>query len=66
MSKLQELLDREAELSNTGKGDSIERKHIHTVIRLMRDESQRPECFGDDDCSTLMLSVCPWRIDCGK
>ena len=66
MDKLQELLDREAHLANTGKADSIERKHLHTMIRLMRDESQRPECFGDDDCSTLMLSVCPWRIDCGE
>lgn len=65
MSELQKLLDREAELSNTGQGDSEERKKIHTLIRLMRNETQRPDCFGDDDCSTYMLSICPWRIDCG-
>ena len=65
MSELQKLLDEEAALSNTGRSDSEERKKIHTIIRLMRDETQRPDCFGDDDCSTYMLSICPWRIDCG-
>ena len=65
MSELQKLLDREAELSNTGQGDSEERKKIHTLIRLMRNETQQPDCFGDDDCSTNILSQCPWRIDCG-
>ena len=62
---LQDLLNKEAKLSNTGKGDSEERKQIHTVIRLKRNEAQRPSCFGEDDCSTTMLSRCPWRIDCG-
>lgn len=62
--ELQALLDREAELSNTGQGDSEERTKIHTIIRLQR-QSPPPVCFGDDDCSSLMLSMCPWRIDCG-
>ena len=60
---LQDWLNREAVLSNKGKGDSEERQKILTYIRLQR--TNRPECFGQDDCSTLMLSRCPWRMDCG-
>jgi len=62
---LQDLLDQEATLANTGCGQSEERRVIHTLIRLKRDDTWRPICFGDDDCSTQMLSTCPWRIDCG-
>lgn len=64
MTELQELLNKEAELSNRGKGDSEERKQIHTLIRLKR-LNPAPHCFGYDDCSTMSLSVCPWRMDCG-
>ena len=64
MSTIQDLLDQEAYLSNNGQGDSDERKKIHTVIRLKR-EGPPPGCFGNDDCSTSILSRCPWRIDCG-
>jgi hypothetical protein len=65
MITLQQLLDQEAELSNTGQRDSPERKKILTAIVLMRDESYRPVCYGEDDCSTLMLSQCAWRMTCG-
>ena len=65
MSEMQDLLNQEAILSNAGKGDSIERQTILTLIRLKRDDKWRPVCFGDDDCSTLALSTCPWRMDCG-
>ena len=65
-SPLQDLLDEEAELANTGRGDSKERMQLHTVIRLKRSEFSQPHCFGEDDCSTLMLSRCPWRMDCGS
>lgn len=65
MTTMQDLLNREAKLSNAGKGDSPERQEILTMIRLKRDETRRPPCFGEDDCSTLMLSKCPWRMDCG-
>ena len=65
MTTLQELLDQEAELSNKGQGDSLQRKKILTAIVLMRDESYRPVCYGEDDCSTLMLSQCAWRMSCG-
>ena len=65
MNDLQSLLDREAHLANSGQEISEERMKIHTMIRLMRDEINRPSCFGDNDCSTLMLSTCPWRMDCG-
>jgi hypothetical protein len=66
MTELQDLLNQEALLSNTGYGDSNQRQHLHTIIRLVRDETRRPHCFGDDDCSTIMLSQCPWRMDCGS
>lgn len=66
MTTIQELLDREATLSNQGLGDSAERQQLLTAIRLMRDERYRPVCFGEDDCSTNMLSQCPWRMDCGS
>ena len=65
MSELQDLLNQEALLSNTGQGGSEQRQHLHTLIRLMRDETARPPCFGDDDCSTIQLSRCVWRMDCG-
>lgn len=61
---LQDLLNQEAQLSNEGLGDSEERMQLHTMIRLKRD-SESPWCFGQDDCSTLILSSCPWRMDCG-
>lgn len=64
MNELQNLLDEEARLSNIGQGNSEERKKIHTTIRLMR-TAPPPVCFGDDDCSVMMLVRCPWRIDCG-
>ncbi len=65
MTDIQKLLDEEADLANSGQADSPERAKIHTVIRLMRDETQRPHCFGEDDCSSVTLSRCPWRMDCG-
>jgi hypothetical protein len=65
MTSMQDLLNREAVLSNIGKGDSVERQELLTMIRLKRDEQYRPGCFGEDDCSTQMLSTCPWRMDCG-
>jgi hypothetical protein len=61
---LQDWLNREAQLSYVGDGKSEERMKIHTLIRLKRGPEQ-PPCFGHDDCSTLMLSTCPWRMDCG-
>jgi hypothetical protein len=60
---MQDLLNQEATLCNTGHGKSEERQQVHTLIRLKR--TNQPPCFGEDDCSTLMLSACPWRIDCG-
>lgn len=65
MNHLQSLLNQEAQLSNDGKADSEERQQILTAIRLARDESLRPPCFGEDDCRVAMLVRCPWRIDCG-
>ena len=61
---IQDLLDKEAQLSNAGQGDCAERQEILTAIRLMRGQPA-PVCFGEDDCSTSMLSTCPWRFDCG-
>lgn len=66
MSHLQDLLDKEARLSNKGEANGTERQQILTAIRLMRDENFRPPCFGEDDCSTSVLMRCPWRFDCGE
>lgn len=54
---LQHLLDAEAQLGNT-------RYDIQQKIIEMRG-NEPPVCWGQDDCSTLILSMCPWRIDCG-
>ena len=54
--KVQELLDKEANLAN--------RRHlVHKQIKIMRG-TEPPRCWGIDDCSTQILSTCPWRIDC--
>lgn len=66
MTELQDLLDREARLSNIGLGNTDERQELITMIRLKRDDAHRPDCFGLDDCSTMMLLRCPWRMDCGE
>lgn len=65
MTTIQYLLDQEAKMSNEGKGDSDFRKIIHEDIKARRG-NQPPPCWGEDDCSTLMLMKCPWRIDCGS
>lgn len=57
-SYLQKLLDKEASLSN-------QRYDVLKLIRKTRGNNP-PPCFGEDDCSTLVLSRCPWRIDCGE
>lgn len=62
---IQSMLDREAAICNLGSPDSEERQKLLTIIRLKR-SSPPPVCFGEDDCSTSMLSRCPWRIDCGS
>jgi hypothetical protein len=56
MSEIQILLDKEANLSNR-------RYHIHQQIKIMRGEDP-PVCWGNDDCSTNVMSQCPWRVDC--
>lgn len=63
---IQDLLNKEAKLSNSGNGDSPERLDIIKVIRRKRDKLFMPLCFGQDDCSTNMLSKCAWRMDCGS
>ena len=54
---LQHLLNAEAVLANA-------RYDIHQKIIEMRGDAP-PVCHGEDDCSTNILSMCPWRIDCG-
>lgn len=56
MSTVQNLLDKEANLANR-------RYHVHQQIKAVRGE-EPPICWGLDDCSTQILSTCPWRIDC--
>ena len=64
MTKVQDLLDLEARLSNEGRGDCQERLDAHQQIKQLRGDDPRP-CWGEDDCSTNFLMRCPWRIDCG-
>ena len=64
MKTLQDMLDREAVLSNTGHADSEERQKILTLIRLKR-AAPPPVCFGQDDCTIGTLTRCAWRMDCG-
>ena len=56
MSEIQELLNKEANLANR-------RSLVHKQIVALRGE-QPPVCWGMDDCSTNIMSQCPWRIDC--
>ena len=58
MTEIQILLDKEANLSNR-------RYHILQQIKAQRG-TEPPHCSGLDDCSTNVLSQCPWRIDCGE
>lgn len=54
---LQELLDEQAKLSNA-------KWAVEQEIKARRG-TEPPGCWKHDDCSTLMLIRCPWRIDCG-
>jgi len=60
-SDIQNLLDKSSKLSNNGKNVG----ELYNQIRKLKG-SDPPPCFGDDDCSTIMLSMCPWRMDCGE
>ncbi len=64
MSTIQDLLDKEARLSNEGHGKSEFRIIVLEEIKRLRG-NDAPVCWGEDDCSTNMLMRCPWRIDCG-
>ena len=63
MNDIQDLLNIEAHLSNAGKKDSYTYRKVHIEIKQLRG-TEAPVCWGEDDCSTLILSQCPWRIDC--
>ena len=56
MNVTQELLNQEASLGNL-------RDAVHREIKILRG-TQPPRCWGNDDCSTNIMSQCPWRIDC--
>jgi hypothetical protein len=56
MTPIQALLDKEASLANR-------RSLVHKQIVVLRG-TEPPVCWGMDDCSTNILSQCPWRIDC--
>lgn len=60
VNNIQDLLDAEATLKNSGKDATS----VVIRIRELRGD-KAPVCFGEDDCSTEILSRCPWRMDCG-
>ena len=61
---MQDLLNKEADLSNAGYSTSEFRIIIHEEIKARRG-TIAPACWGEDDCSSTILVRCPWRIDCG-
>ena len=64
MTRVQDLLDQEARLSNQGMSNTHPlRVIVHEEIKQLRGKDA-PVCWGEDDCSTNMLMRCPWRIDC--
>lgn len=60
---LQQLLDLNATLSN--QGEEVKAATVYRLVQLKRDPNP-PPCFGEDDCSTSVLSRCPWRNECGS
>lgn len=71
---IQVLLDAEAGISNTISNYNIPNKAVtelktvratlHRQIECLRGPA--PPCYGEDDCSTALLSTCPWRMTCGS
>jgi hypothetical protein len=67
ISLIQTLLNAHATLGNIGGKDPyvpIVKQQLMAHIETLRDPTP-PPCYGEDDCSTLMLSMCPWRMTCG-
>lgn len=66
VSLIQTLLNAEATIANNNPDEYAKkvRKQIHIQIEALRGPA--PVCYGEDDCSTLMLSLCPWRMTCGS
>lgn len=62
-----ELLWEHNRLANEAyySGSDIDLSDLKTKIKQLRGTIS-PPCWGDDDCSTQMLSSCPWSIDCGN
>lgn len=65
MSRIQVLLGQEARLSNAGEKDDPAYAAAHQELKQLRGTIP-PHCWGEDDCSTMILMRCPWRIDCGS
>lgn len=63
---IQQWLDESACMANDGMQAHPRYRELLALIALHRDEALRPPCFGDDDCSTEMLSRCAWRNECGE
>jgi hypothetical protein len=69
---IQVLLDAEAGISNVMSGCNakvaadlkVVRATLHRQIECLRGPA--PDCYGEDDCSTACLSMCPWRMTCGS
>lgn len=59
---MQAALDLEAALGNAKL--YRDRDQVRVMIKEHRGDNA-PRCHGQDDCSTMCLITCPWRIDCG-
>ncbi len=73
-TSIQVLLDTEAGISNVISQHKIQgeaavelagiRATVVRQIECLRNPA--PSCYGEDDCSTACLSMCPWRMTCGS
>jgi len=73
-TSVQVLLDTEAGISNAISNHKIQGKAA-TELKIIRAtvikqieclRGPAPPCYGEDDCSTAILSTCPWRMTCGS
>lgn len=68
-TNLQIFLDIHVMMSNALEKPDL-KNNIKEVIKFTQGYIEQirgpaPPCYGEDDCSTDVLSRCPWRMSCG-
>lgn len=64
ISLIQTLLNAEATIANHQSDPVVRGQLLDQIVELRG--ADPPHCHGHDDCSTNILSMCPWRTDCGE